>query len=237
MSRIILKLSGEALKGNKESGIDYDVVLRYAKEIKKVYDLCEFGIGIIIGGGNFFRGRDAMKAGLNRVDCDYMGMMGTILNSVAMKDVLETIGVRVELYTSLSVPQAVKTYNKDEAIKALDDKKVVLFAGGTGRPYCSTDSATLEKARDVMAKTVLMAKTGVDGVYDSDPNINPSAKKYDILSHKEIIDKNLNVMDIEAAKIAMEEDIDILVFNVEGTDAIINALKGTNTGTLIKKEI
>ena len=237
MSRIILKLSGEALKGNKESGIDYDVVLGYAKEIKKVYDLNKYGIGIIIGGGNFFRGRDAMKAGLNRVDCDYMGMMGTILNSVAMKDVLETIGVEVELYTSLSVPQAFKTYNKDEAIKTLDDKKVVLFAGGTGRPYCSTDSATLEKARDVKAKTVLMAKTGVDGVYDSDPNINKTAKKYDILSHKEIIDKNLNVMDIEAAKIAMEEDIDILVFNVEGEDAIINALNGTKVGTLIKKEI
>ena len=237
MSRIILKLSGESLKGNKESGIDYDVVLKYAKEIKKVYDLCEYGIGIIIGGGNFFRGRDALKAGLERVDCDYMGMMGTILNSVAMKDILESIGVKVELYTSLSVPDAFKTYNKDEAIKALDDKKVVLFAGGTGKPYCSTDSATLLKAKDVMAKTVLMGKNGVDGVYDSDPKINPQAKKYDILSHKEILDKKLNVMDLEAAQVAMDENIDIIVFNVDKENAIIDALSGKNIGTLIKKEI
>ena len=237
MSRVILKLSGEALKGNKESGIDYDVVLKYAKEIKKAYDLGKYEIGIIIGGGNFFRGRDALKAGLDRVDCDYMGMMGTILNSVAMKDILESIGVKTTLYTSLEVPQAFKTYNVQDAIKSLDDKNVVLFAGGTGKPYCSTDSATLLKAKDVKAKIVLMGKNGVDGVYDSDPKTNPQAKKYDILSHKEIIDKNLNVMDIEAAKVAMDENIDIIVFNIEKEDAIVNALNGSNVGTLIKKEI
>ena len=166
-----------------------------------------------------------------------MGMMGTILNSVAMKDILESIGVKTTLYTSLEVPQAFKTYNVQDAIKSLDDKNVVLFAGGTGKPYCSTDSATLLKAKDVKAKIVLMGKNGVDGVYDSDPKTNPQAKKYDILSHKEIIDKNLNVMDIEAAKVAMDENIDIIVFNIEKEDAIVNALNGSNVGTLIKKEI
>ena len=237
MERCILKLSGGALKGKRESGIDPDKLLSIAAQIKEAQELNIKSIGIVFGGGNFFRGRDSEKIGLDRVDCDYLGMLGTIFNSVALKDALEKLGAKVKLFTSLEVPKAIETYDKDKANKAFEEGYIVIFAGGTGRPYCSTDTATLEKARDTHAKLILMAKEGTDGVYDSDPNKNKNAKKYDILSHKEILEKRLEVMDPDAAKIADEENIDILVFNIDEGHAILDAVKGNIQGTLIKKEI
>lgn len=237
MKNVILKLSGESLKGNLDSGINYDKLLYFAKEIKKANDLNLVHIGMVIGGGNFFRGRDAEKIGLSRVNCDYMGMMGTIQNSVAMVDILSNIGAKVKGFSSLSIPSVLEDYKKDEAIKYLNDGYICIFAGGTGKPYCSTDSATLMKARDIKAKEVLMAKNGVDGVYSSDPKTNPKAKKYDILTHEEVLNLKLNVMDLEAAQIAKEEDIDILVFNVDEEESIVKAIKHEIKGTIIKKEI
>ena len=237
MDKIILKLSGEALKGDKESGIDTSKLIHFAKEIKAANDLDTARIGIIVGGGNFFRGRDALKIGLSRVDTDYMGMLGTILNAIALNDCLSSMGAKVKTFSSLPLPTVLEEYNKDEAIKYLENGYITIFAGGTGKPYCSTDSATLMKARDVKARMVIMGKNGVDGVYTDDPKTNPNAKKYDILTHKEILDNKLNVMDLEAAAIAEEENIDIFVFNIDEENAIARAIKGEIEGTTIKKEI
>lgn len=236
MERVILKISGEALKGKRESGIDPDKMISFAKEIKNAFDLNLVSIGIVTGGGNFYRGRDALALGISRIDCDYLGMLGTIMNSLALKNALQSLGVPVALFTSLEVPEVVDLYNKDDANKALDEGKVAIFAGGTGRPYFSTDTAALLKAIDVKAKTILMGKNGTDGVYDSDPNLNKSAKKYDILTHRDILDKKLAVMDQSAAAIADDNNINILVFNIEGKDAIVRAVKGEKIGTIIKKE-
>ena len=236
MNNVILKLSGEVLKGRQDSGIDYDKLLVFAKDIKEAWLLNKYNIGIVIGGGNFFRGRDSEKIGLSRVDCDYMGMMGTMLNSIALNDCLKKLGVKVKLYTSLSFPKVMLDYNPEDAIKSLEEGYVNIYAGGTGNPYCSTDSATLMKAKDTNVKLVLMGKSGVDGVYDKDPRVFEDAKKYDILTHKELFEKELKVMDLEAAKLADECDIDILVFEVDKECSITKAFKGEVKGTLIKKE-
>lgn len=232
MDRILLKISGEALKGNREFGIDPEVLNNLAKDIKKNTQYAE--VSIVLGGGNFFRGRDALELNLDRVDCDYMGMIGTIMNSLALKSALTNIGVECELFSSLDIAP-INNYYKEAAIKALDEKKVVIFAGGTGRPYYSTDTAALLKASDIGASKVLMGKLGVDGVYDSDPRKNPDAKKYDILKHREMIENKLAIMDLSAAVIADDNNIDIIVFNIQEENSIERAIKGEISHTLITK--
>ena len=237
MNNVILKLSGEVLKGRQDSGIDYDKLLVFAKDIKEAWLLNKYNIGIVIGGGNFFRGRDSEKIGLSRVDCDYMGMMGTMLNSIALNDCLKKLGVKVKLYTSLSFPKVMLDYNPEDAIKSLEEGYVNIYAGGTGNPYCSTDSATLMKSKDTNVKLVLMGKSGVDGVYDKDPRVFEDAKKYDILTHRDILVNNLGVMDLTAATIANDNNINIRVFDMNAKGAVKDALLGKNIGTIIKKEI
>lgn len=236
MNNILLKLSGEALSGSRDSGIDPKRVEFLSKEIIEA-SKNGIGIGVVVGGGNFFRGRDAESLGMNRIECDYMGMLGTILNGIALKNMLEHLGGKAKLLTSLDVPEAIELYTKEDANKYLDEGYIVIFSGGTGRPFFSTDTASLLKAIDINAKTILMAKNGVDGVYDSDPKINKNAIKYDILSHKEVLSHKLNVMDNSAAALADENNINILVFDILGEDAILKAVNGEKIGTLIKKEI
>ena len=237
MERVILKISGEALGGIKKVGIDPVTVNEIASEIKEAKDTSDVEIGIVVGGGNFFRGRDAESLGMDRVSCDYMGMTGTILNAMALKNALLKINVKTEILTCLELPQALTTYTKKEAIKYLEDGYVVIYAGGTGRPYFSTDTATLMRAVDTNASTVLMAKNGVDGVYDKDPNVDKTAKKYDILTHRDILLNNLGVMDLTAATIANDNNINIRVFDMNAKGAVKDALLGKNIGTIIKKEI
>ncbi len=232
MDRILLKISGEALRGKREFGIDPEVLNNLADDIIK--NMKNASIAIVLGGGNFFRGRDAEILNLDRVDCDYMGMIGTIMNSLALKSVLISKGVGCELFSSLDIAP-INNYYKDDAVKALDENKVVIFAGGTGRPYYSTDTAALLKASDIGASKVLMGKLGVDGVYDSDPRLNPNAKKYDILNHRELIENNLAIMDLSAAVIADDNNIDIIVFNILEENSIERAIKGEISHTLITR--
>jgi len=237
MDRVILKLSGEALSGDRNAGIDPKKIKDLALEIKEAQELNLKQIGVVVGGGNFFRGRDAKDLGMDRIDCDYMGMIGTLLNALALKDMLLSLGAKVKVLTSLEVPEAIELYNKEDAINYLEEGNIVIFAGGTGRPLFSTDTAALLKATDINAKEILMAKNGVDGVYDDDPKINPNAKKYDILTHKDVLTNSLQVMDMTAASIADTNDIDIVVFDIASKDAIKKAIKNEKIGTLIKKEI
>lgn len=232
MEKVMLKISGEALKGSLDNGIDPVILDNIASQIKEASKMAS--ISIVLGGGNFFRGRDAEALSLDRVDLDYMGMLGTVLNSLALKSVLKSKGVDVVLFSSLEV-SSIDVYFEDDAINALNDGKVVIFAGGTGRPYYSTDTAALLKAADIGVTRVIMGKIGVDGVYDSDPRVNKDAKKYDILSHKDLIENNLGVMDLSAAVIADTNDIDIFVFSIQEEDAIIKAVKGEISHTLITR--
>ena len=232
MEKVMLKISGEALKGSLDNGIDPVILDNIASQIKEASQMAS--ISIVLGGGNFFRGRDAEALSLDRVDLDYMGMLGTVLNSLALKSVLKSKGVDVVLFSSLEV-SSIDVYFEDDAINALNDGKVVIFAGGTGRPYYSTDTAALLKAANIGVTRVIMGKIGVDGVYDSDPRVNKDAKKYDILSHKDLIENNLGVMDLSAAVIADTNDIDIFVFSIEEEDAIIKAVKGEISHTLITR--
>ena len=236
MERVVLKLSGEALGGKKGIGIDIDVIKELALEIKEAYELKTHSIGIVCGGGNFFRGRDAQALGVDRVECDYMGMMGTVMNGMYLKNALNQAGVPTKVVSCLEVPQAVETYTVSGVNEYLDSNYVVIFAGGTGKPFFSTDTATLLRAVDINASLVLMGKNGVDGVYSADPNIDKNAVKYDILSHRDILKENLKVMDLTAASIADEHDIDIIVFDMSLKGAISRALKRENIGTIIKKE-
>lgn len=236
MKRVVLKLSGEALGGKSGVGVDPIVITDLAKEIKAAYDLKTYEIGIVVGGGNFFRGRDAEKIGIERVECDYMGMTGTILNAIALKNALVQAGCPTKVLTCLELPQVLETYTVSEANKLLEEGNICIFAGGTGKPFFSTDTATLLRAVDIKACLVLMAKNGVDGVYDKDPNVDKNAKKYDILTHRDVLKEKLQVMDLTAASIADENDINILVFDMSLKGAIKTALEGKKIGTLIKKE-
>ncbi len=236
MNRIVLKLSGEALGGEKGIGVDPVVAKALAQEIKEAYELKTHRISIVCGGGNFFRGRDAKELGVDRVECDYMGMIGTVMNAIYLKNALIQAGVKTKVISCLEIPTAVETYTVSGANEYLDDDNVVIFAGGTGRPYFSTDTATLLRAVDINANLVLMGKNGVDGVYSADPNVDKNAVKYDILSHRDILKENLNVMDLTAASIADEHNIDIIVFDISAKGAIKKALQGEKIGTLVRKE-
>lgn len=236
MQNYILKLSGEYLKGSHEAGLDPLQVEKLASEIKLVKESVEAGIGIVIGGGNFFRGRDAEKMNFSRVDLDYMGMMGTVMNSIALKNVLEKEGVKTALFSSLDLPDVMDPYDKERAQISMNRGDICIFAGGTGHPYFSTDTAALLKAVDLDCSLVLMGKNGTDGVYDSDPLLNSNAKKYDILTSRDVIEKKIKVMDLSAASIASTNGIDILVFDIDMKDSILRAIKGEKIGTLVKGE-
>ncbi len=237
MEKVILKLSGEAMSGDRKAGIDPEEIKKIALEIKAARDESDKGIGIVMGGGNFMRGRDAEALGMDRIEADYMGMIGTLCNALALKSMLESVSCPVKLLTCLELPQVLELYNKADANKYLEEKDIVIFAGGTGRPFFSTDTAAVLRAIDINAKTILMGKNGVDGVYDSDPKINKDAKKYDILTHRDVLTKQLKIMDETAAALSEENDIDILVFDINSEGNIKKAVSGMVKGTLIKKEM
>jgi uridylate kinase len=233
--RIMIKLSGEALAGKSGIGIDPQTVKKIAREIKAAYDLDLCEIGIVVGGGNIFRGKLADEMGIERASADYMGMMGTIINALALQNSLEALGVETRVMSSLSIPEVCEPYIRRKAISHLEKNRIVIFGGGTGNPFFTTDTTSALRAAEMDATIVYMAKNGIDGVYDKDPRTNKDAVKYKVLTHSEVLKQQLQVMDSTAAALCHDNNIDICVFdmNVEGN--IRRAILGEDVGTIIKR--
>ncbi|MGO1779995.1 MAG: UMP kinase [Lactobacillus delbrueckii] len=232
-NRIILKISGEALAGEKGTGIDPTVIKKLAHEIKLVHDM-GVQIGVVCGGGNMWRGETGAKLGMERAQADYMGMLATIMNGLALQDGLETAGVQTRLQTSISMRQVAEPYIRRVAISHMEKNRVVIFGGGTGNPYFSTDTTAALRAAEINADVILMAKNGVDGVYTSDPNLDPSAKKFAELTQLDMISKGLQVMDRTASSLSMDTHIPLIVFNVNTPGNIKRVVEGENIGTIIR---
>jgi uridylate kinase len=231
--RIIIKLSGEALTGSEAKAIDPVRVKDIAQEIKAAYDLGGLEIGIIVGGGNIWRGKIAAEMGMERSSADYMGMIATILNALALQNAIEDLGIETRTMTSLNIPQVAEPYIRRKAISNLEKGRIVIFGGGTGNPYFSTDTTSALRAAEIGAKQILMAKNGTDGVYDKDPRIHKDAKKYDTLTHHEVLDQQLGVMDSTAAALCHDNDIEIIVFDMNVKGNIKRVAAGEKIGTRI----
>ena len=231
--RILIKLSGEVLSGKKEFGIDYSIVASLAKQIKDIHNK-RTEIGIVIGAGNIFRGVSSEDEGMDRVSGDYIGMMGTIMNSVALQNELEKIDCDTRVMSALSIRQLAEPYIRRRATRHLEKARIVIFAGGTGNPYFTTDTAAALRAIEIKADIIIKG-TKVDGVYDSDPNKNDKAIKYDSLSYKQVIEGELKVMDLTAITLCKENKLPISVININSRNNLKNFLFSPNTvGTIIK---
>lgn len=228
--RILLKLSGEALSGKNGFGLDFDTVLKVSESIKKVTDM-GVQVGIVVGGGNFWRGRSSGK--MDRTRADHMGMLATVINSLAIADGLEQVGVPVRVQTAIEMDKIAEPYIRARAVRHLEKGRVVVFGCGTGNPFFSTDTGATLRAVEIEADIVFKA-TNVDGVYDSDPKTNPDAVKYDELAFISVLNEGLKVMDSTAASLCMDNDMPILVFSLEDTDNIVRAVCGENIGTIVK---
>lgn len=229
--RILLKLSGEALQGEEGFGIDPSILDRMALEIKELIGM-GVEVGVVIGGGNLFRGAKLAKAGMHRVVGDHMGMLATVMNGLAMRDALHRADVNAKLMSAFQLNGICDTYNWSEAIKMLREKRVVIFSAGTGSPFFTTDSAACLRGIEIEADVVLKA-TKVDGVYDSDPAKNPNAKLHNSLSYADVIEKELQVMDLAAFTLARDHGMPIRVFNMGKVGVLRNVVLGTEEGTTI----
>ena len=229
--RILLKMSGEIFAGNHKFGIDPDVTNFLANQVKKSHDL-NFQIGIVIGGGNIFRGISVADKGLDRVSGDYLGMMATIMNSVAIQSALENLGCDTRVMSALSITQLAEPYIRRRAIRHLEKGRVVIFAGGTGNPYFTTDTAAVLRAIEINAD-IVMKGTKVDGVFSDDPTKNKSAKLFKEVNFKEVINNELGVMDLTAVTLCKENNLPISVFNIQNKDNFLNLVKGKTLGTII----
>lgn len=232
-NRVVLKLSGEALAGDQGFGINPPELKTVAKEIKEVHNL-GVQICIVVGGGNMWRGVTGEKLGMERAQADYIGMLATIMNALSLQDALESIGVQTRVQTSIEMRQIAEPYIRRKAIRHLEKGRVVIFAGGTGSPYFSTDTTAALRAAEMNADAILMAKNGVDGVYSADPNKDSSAVKYDHLTHMDIIDKHLHVMDSTASSMSMDNHIPLVVFNLNTPGNILKVVRGEKIGTTIE---
>ena len=228
--RILLKLSGEVLAGEKGTGIDNDTVVKICTAVKKVADL-GVEVGIVVGGGNFWRGRSSGK--MDRTRADHMGMLATVINALALADALESLDVPVRVQTAITMEQFAEPYIRNRAVRHMEKDRVVIFGCGTGNPFFSTDTAAALRAAEIGADVIFKA-TNVDGVYDSDPKQNPEAKKYDTLSHIDVLKDGLHVMDSTAASLCMDNSIEILVFNLNDPHNIVKAITGEHIGTIVK---
>ncbi|SFM31751.1 uridylate kinase [Gracilibacillus orientalis] len=231
--RIVLKLSGEALSGEQGFGLEPSIIQSVAKQVK---DIVELGVevAIVVGGGNIWRGKVGSEMGMDRANADYMGMLATVMNSLALQDSLENVGVPTRVQTSIEMRQVAEPYIRRKAIRHLEKKRVVIFAAGTGNPYFSTDTTAALRAAEVEADVILMAKNNVDGVYTADPKVNKEAKKYTELSYLEILNEGLGVMDSTASSLCMDNNISLLVFSISEEGNIKKAVIGENIGTIIR---
>jgi uridylate kinase len=229
--RILLKLSGEALMGEQKFGIDTNVVLQYAEEIKSIVDQGA-EVAIVIGGGNIYRGIEASRTGIDRVQGDYMGMLATVINSMALQSGIEKLGVSTRLLTALEIRQVAEPFIKRRAVRHLEKGRVVIFGAGTGNPYFTTDTAAALRATEIEADVILKG-TRVDGIYDSDPEKNPNAVRYEQVTFQEAISKKLNVMDMTAFTLCQENNIPIMVFDMNRKGNLQRIVEGEKVGTLV----
>ena len=229
--RILLKLSGEALMGNKQFGIDNNRLMQYAKEIREIADLGA-EIGIVIGGGNIFRGVQAERGGMERTQGDYMGMLATMINSMALQAALESVGLFTRLQSAIEMKQIAEPFIKRKAVRHLEKGRIVIFGSGTGNPFFTTDSAASLRAIEIDAEVILKG-TRVDGIYDQDPEKNASAKKFDTITFDEAYEKNLKVMDMTAFTLCKENELPVIVFNMNKTGNLKKVITGEEIGTLV----
>ena len=229
-NRILLKLSGEALVGEKAGGIDPEILIKYSNEIKKIYDK-GVEIAIVIGGGNIYRGFNN-EYKIDRVQGDYMGMLATLINGLALQNTLENIGIPTRLQSAINVNKVAEPYIKRKAIRHLDKKRIVIFSAGTGNPYFTTDSAAVLRAIEIEADVILKG-TRVDGIYNEDPNKNSDAFKFEKITFKEAISKGLKIMDTTAFTLSHENKLPIIVFDMNQEDNLLKVLNGENVVTLV----
>ena len=214
MKRIVLKISGEALSGDTGVGINYNKVKDIANEIKDLHDSGDIELSIVVGAGNICRGREAIATGMNRTNADYMGMLATVINAMALQGALEGLGKEAVVMTALSMPIVTQFYTRRDCLEQLSKGKIVIFGGGIANPFFSTDTTAALRSCELDIDLILMAKNGVDGVYDRDPRKDKSAKRYTKMTHQEILDKNLAVMDLTAATLCSQNNVDIYVFDM-----------------------
>ncbi|MGJ9381440.1 UMP kinase [Salipaludibacillus sp. CF4.18] len=232
-SRIVLKLSGEALSGDQGFGIDPTMIQSIADQVKDIVAL-KVEVAIIVGGGNIWRGMAGAAKGMDRATADYMGMLATVMNSLALQDSLENIGVQTRVQSSIEMRQVAEPYIRRRAIRHLEKKRVVIFAAGTGNPYFSTDTTAALRAAEIEADVILMAKNNVDGVYSADPSMDSTAVKYDTLTYLDILKDGLAVMDSTASSLCMDNNIPLIVFSIAEKGNIKRAVLGEEIGTIIR---
>ncbi len=231
--KILLKVSGEALLGNQQFGIDPEPVRNIVSEIKKAYQMGA-QIAIVVGGGNIFRGmKNSSKLGMDQASGDYVGMLATVMNAIALQSELRKNGVECRVQSAIDIEKIAEPYIRFKAIRHLEKNRVVIFAAGTGNPFFTTDTAAALRAAEIGADVMLMAKNGVDGVYDDDPKTNPNAKKYDNISYDDIIVNGLKVMDLTSCALCKQNNIPICVFDFNLKDSIVKILNGENVGTIV----
>ena len=235
--RILIKLSGEALAGDKGVGINIQTVQKMAEEIKEVHDL-GIEIALVIGGGNLWRGEPAAEAGMDRVQADYTGMLGTVvMNALVMADSLQRVGVDTRVQTAIAMQQVAEPYIRGRALRHLQKGRIVIFGAGIGSPYFSTDTTAALRAAEIEADAILMAKNGVDGVYNADPKKDKTAVKFDELTHRDVISKGLRIMDSTASTLSMDNDIDLVVFNMNEAGNIKRVVFGEQIGTTVSNNL
>ncbi|ADE19968.1 UMP kinase [Mycoplasma crocodyli] len=234
--RILVKLSGEGLANKtKHLSIDNALVEDIAHQLKKIVDM-GIQVSVVIGGGNFWRGASAEKNGIPRNRADYIGMLATIMNGLALRSGFEKVGIKARVQSSISIDAKVaENYVNEKTLKYLESGEVVIFVGGTGRPYFTTDTASTLYASEIKADVILMGKNNVEGVYDSDPKINPNAKRFDLITYDEILERKLQVMDLTATSMARDNNISLIVFNILEKDSILRAITGDITHTKVIK--
>ncbi|MEY8435012.1 UMP kinase [Streptococcus hyointestinalis] len=234
--RILIKLSGEALSGDKGVGIDLPTVQAIAKEIAEVHQ-SGVQIALVIGGGNLWRGEPAAAAGMERVQADYTGMLGTVMNALVMADSLQQCGVDTRVQTAIPMQNVAEPYIRGRALRHLEKGRIVIFGAGIGSPYFSTDTTAALRAAEIEAEAILMAKNGVDGVYNADPKKDANAIKFDELTHVEVIKRGLKIMDATASTLSMDNDIDLVVFNMNETGNIKRVVFGEQIGTTVSNKV
>ncbi|MGO9379014.1 MAG: UMP kinase [Dissulfurispiraceae bacterium] len=231
--KILLKLSGEALMGDKSYGLDPSTVQFMAAEIKKVYDM-GIQISVVIGGGNIFRGVEASVKGMERASADYMGMLATVINALALQNSLEKLGLQTRVQSAIEMRELAEPYIRRKAVRHLEKGRIVIFAAGTGNPYFTTDTAAALRAMEIGAEVILKG-TKVDGVYTADPAKDPTAKRYNVISYFDVIRQDLKVMDSTAISLCMDNNLPIVVFDIKKTDNIRKLLLGQKIGTTVVK--
>lgn len=231
--RVVLKLSGEALAGDQGFGINPAVIKSIAEQVKEIAEL-DVEVAVVVGGGNIWRGKIGSEMGMDRATADYMGMLATVMNSLALQDSLEQLGIETRVQTSIEMRQVAEPYIRRRGIRHLEKKRVVIFAAGTGNPYFSTDTTAALRAAEIEAEVILMAKNNVDGVYSADPKLDPNAVKYTELSYLDVLKEGLAVMDSTASSLCMDNNIPLIVFSIMEQGNIKRVVMGEKIGTIVR---